>query len=228
MNFTTPKFAVIVAGGSGTRMGTETPKQFLLLQEKPLLMHTLQRFSDYPEKIEIILVLPEYQFPFWKKLCADHHFTIPHKIVAGGQTRFESVNNGLKEISTEGLVAIHDGVRPFVTKKIIQNTFESAEKYGNGVASIALKDSIRSIKKDLSHAEDRNAFRLIQTPQTFKISEIKKAFQKVKNKDFSDDASVLETAGGKIILTEGSYENIKITTPEDMIIAEAIAKKFLY
>ena len=222
------KFAVIVAGGSGTRMGTDKLKQFLQIGNKPILMHTLQRFISYPEKTELILVLPKEQIPLWKNLCQKYHFNHPHTITPGGKTRFESVKNGLDQIHSEGLVAIHDGVRPFANKKIIETTFTSAEKSGSGISSVQLKDSIRSIKNNVSAAEDRNSFRIIQTPQTFQIKLIKEAFSQAMHTDFTDDASVLESSGGKIHLTEGSYENIKITTPEDLTMAEAILQNFRY
>jgi 2-C-methyl-D-erythritol 4-phosphate cytidylyltransferase len=209
-------------------MGSDKLKQFLQIGNKPILMHTFQRFIDYAEKIEIILVLPNEQIPLWENLCQEYQFNCPHQIASGGKTRFESVRNGLDLIPTEGLVAIHDGVRPFITRKIIEATFTAAEKAGNGIASVPLKDSIRSIKNNTSATEDRNNFRIIQTPQTFQVSLIKKAFSNASHTNFTDDASVLEAFGEKIELTEGSYANIKITTPEDLTMAEAILQNFRY
>lgn len=223
------KYAVIVAGGSGTRMGTDIPKQFLLLNNKPVLMHTLERFYYFSSPVKIILVLPSSQIETWKQLCSQYDFAVEHIITAGGATRFESVQNGLAKIDDpNGLVAIHDGVRPFPNSKLIEETFLAASKYGNGVAAVPLKDSIRSVSGELNTAEDRNKFRIIQTPQTFQVSLIKKAFEQANHVEFTDDASVLEAIGEKIVLTGGNYGNIKITTPEDLIMAEAILKNFRY
>jgi 2-C-methyl-D-erythritol 4-phosphate cytidylyltransferase len=223
------KYAVIVAGGSGSRMGSDTPKQFLPIGNAPILMHTIKRFFASEAKVNIILVLPQEQIERWHSLCEKYSFSIPHLIVAGGKNRFQSVRNGLNSIGeTEGLVAIHDGVRPFISKRIIEETFKTASKKGNAVASVALKDSIRMVDKNGSKAVHRSDYRSIQTPQTFKIPLIRDAFHKAKNEDYTDDASVAEAAGYAIELTMGSYENIKITTPEDLAMAEAILKKFDY
>jgi 2-C-methyl-D-erythritol 4-phosphate cytidylyltransferase len=223
------KYALIVAGGSGTRIGTDVPKQFIPLGSKPILMYTIQRFADYSKDLQIILVLPSSQIPEWEKLTKEYSFSIKVKIVAGGATRFQSVKNGLDSIpEPEGLVAIHDGVRPFVNRAIIDNSFLSASKFGCGISSVALKDSIRYVNKDINRSEDRGKFRLIQTPQTFQLSLIKKAFLTKESADFTDDASVLEHSGNSIHLIEGAYENIKITTPEDLVISEAILKNFTY
>lgn len=224
------KYAIIVAGGSGTRMNTSVPKQFIPVNGLPVIMHTIQRFIDYPEKIEIILVLPKDQINDWETLCSQYSFSSPIHITTGGSTRFQSVKNGLNLIpdNDESLIAIHDGVRPFVTQKIIRETFNMAQEKGNAITAISLKDSIRSITEKDSKAEDRTKFKIIQTPQTFKASLIKSAFETTDNPLFTDDASVLEAKGEKIFLSEGSYQNIKITTPEDLIVAEALFKTFSY
>jgi len=216
------KFAIIVAGGSGSRMGTHTPKQFLPLQGQPVLMHTIRAFYHYHPKIHITVVLPAPQKAHWKSLVEKHRFPIPHQTVNGGETRFHSVKNGLKNIHSRGLVAIHDGVRPLVTKKIIASTFEMAEKSGCGVAATPLKESIRIIEQQSSKALNRSMYRLVQTPQTFRIEKLKSAYEIPFTADINDDASVAERAGLNIQLTEGSFENIKITTPEDLLLAEAI------
>lgn len=223
------RYAVIVAGGSGSRMGTETPKQFLPIGNAPILMHTIKRFFTSNELVNIILVLPMEQIDRWHQLCEKYSFSIPHLIVPGGKNRFQSVRNGLNSIGVnEGLVAIHDGVRPFISKRIIEETFAVAEKTGNAIAAVELKDSIRLIDKKGNKTVQREDYRIIQTPQSFKISQIRDAFHKAENDQFTDDASVAEAAGYAIELVEGSYENIKITTPEDLAMAEAILKKFDY
>lgn len=217
------KYAIIVAGGSGTRMKSELPKQFIKLAGKPILMHTLEAFHF--DDIQIILVLPESQIPYWKELVDEHQFKIPHNIIAGGEQRFHSVKNGLSSIKADdGLVAIHDGVRPLIKRQIISESFEQAKRAGNAIASIQLKDSIRSITPHANQQEDRTNFRLIQTPQTFKIQLIKRAFEQEYTPSFTDDASVLEQAGHSINLIEGDYKNIKITTPEDLLVAETLLK----
>lgn len=217
------KYAIVVAGGSGTRMKSELPKQFIKLAGKPILMHTLEAFHF--DDIQIILVLPESQIPYWKELVDEHQFKIPHNIIAGGEQRFHSVKNGLSSIKADdGLVAIHDGVRPLIKRQIISESFEQAKRAGNAIVSIQLKDSIRSITPHSNQQEDRTNFRLIQTPQTFKIQLIKRAFEQEYTPSFTDDASVLEQAGHSINLIEGDYKNIKITTPEDLLVAETLLK----
>lgn len=219
------KSVVIVAGGAGLRMGSEVPKQFIIIGTRPILMHTITAFYEYDADINIILVLPHSQFTYWVELCQKHNFTIKHKVVRGGDSRFQSVKNGLNTIenTTNGLVAIHDGVRPFVDKHIIENSFQAAEKYGNGIVAVKLKDSIRIEQENGSNkAFDRSKCHLIQTPQTFKVALIQKAFQQQESDLFTDDATVLEGIGEQIHLVEGSYKNIKITTKEDLQIARAL------
>ncbi len=214
-------YAIIVAGGSGTRMQSQVPKQFIPVGGLPVLMHTIQRFRSFSATLQIILVLPESQIPAWHQLCAAYDFQVVHTIVAGGQTRFLSVQNGLQAIvGTEGLVAIHDGVRPFVPTEVIGHSFEAAAIYGTGVVAVASKDSVRVVATTGNQAIDRQTIRLVQTPQTFQVALLKKAFAQAPHPDFSDDASVAEAAGYAIHLVEGSYHNIKITTPEDLLIAE--------
>jgi 2-C-methyl-D-erythritol 4-phosphate cytidylyltransferase len=214
--------ALIVAGGKGTRMKAKLPKQFLELSGLPVLMHTLNAFYRYRENINIILVLPEDDLPLWKQLCEKYSFTKQVTLVMGGDTRFQSVKNGLAKIEGEGLVAIHDGVRPLVSEDIIGASFRLAAVHESAVAAVRLKESIRMTDQDNTKAMDRSRFRLIQTPQTFKVSLIKKAYETKEDTSLTDDASVAERSGHVISLFEGSYENIKITTPEDMIVAEAL------
>ena len=211
------KYAIIVAGGSGSRMKRDIPKQFIEVGGLPILMHTLKRFKEADSEIELILVLPESQFEFWNELCSTYP-TVPHQLIKGGKTRFQSGLNGLQVIDNEGLVAIHDGVRPFVSVEIINESFKVAAEKGTAVVSVSSKDSVRVNGKSI----DRSTVRIIQTPQTFQISLIKKAFETEELSIFTDDASVAEYAGFKIYLIDGNYENIKITTPEDLLWAEVI------
>ena len=219
------QYALIVAGGNGSRMQSATPKQFLPLLGIPALMHTLKQFYNYSPSIKLIVVLPEKEISQWEKLKKGHNFNIPHSVVYGGATRFQSVKNGLNNITEpEALVAIHDGVRPLINAAVIAESFKVAQEHGNAIASVPLKDSIRKITENENHAEDRTRYSLIQTPQTFKLSLIKKAYQTIEHTSFTDDASVLENTGERIILINGSYDNIKITTPEDLIVAEALLR----
>lgn len=216
------KWVIIVAGGSGSRMGSEIPKQFIKLGGLPILMHTITKFYCFDNQINIITVLPKYQIETWLKLVAQHKFTISHHIVEGGKSRFDSVKNGLNFINSKGLVAIHDGVRPFVSNETIMNSFEIAKEKGNAVAAVNSKDSIRIIEKGGNRSLERDKCQLIQTPQTFDITLIKKAFEEAEGDHFTDDASVVENIGVKINLIAGTYQNIKITTPEDLIFANAM------
>jgi 2-C-methyl-D-erythritol 4-phosphate cytidylyltransferase len=217
------EYALIVAGGKGTRIKSKVPKQFLEVGGLPLLMRTLNAFYAYSPSICVVLVLPEDDFTLWHELCELHQYNKPLILQAGGETRFQSVRKGLDRIEGEGLVAIHDGVRPLVSKDIIGASFRLAAVHGSAVAAVRLKESIRITDQDTTKAVDRSKFRLIQTPQTFKVSLIKKAYQLKEDPALTDDASVAERAGLTISLFEGSYENIKITTTEDLIIAEALA-----
>jgi 2-C-methyl-D-erythritol 4-phosphate cytidylyltransferase len=218
------EYALIVAGGKGTRIKSSTPKQFLELLGLPILMHTLNAFYRYSEKIKVILVLPEDDFVIWEDLCMKHHYTKHYSLQKGGETRFQSVKNGLSLIEGDGLVAIHDGVRPLISEDIIGASFRLAAVHKSAVAAVRLKDSIRMTDQDSTKAMDRSSFRLIQTPQTFETAMIRKAYEIREESSLTDDASVAEKAGIKISLFEGSYENLKITTPEDLIIAEALLK----
>ena len=217
------EYAIIVAGGSGKRMNSNLPKQFITIAGKPILMHTIDAFLTYSDQIEIIIVLPDNQQDFWKKLCQQHSFTKSHQITSGGKSRFQSVKNGLSVIKdNDSLVAIHDGVRPLIKPSIIKDSFKSAESFGSGIVVTKLKESIREKSNGITLARNRDNYYLVQTPQTFRTNELKKAYQVEDNPNFTDDASVVEFMGGKISLVEGDYENLKITTPEDIIIAEAI------
>ncbi len=217
---TTSFFAIIVAGGSGSRMKSDVPKQFLLLTGKPILQHTIERFLAVSFPIQIILVLPARDLPVWERLCEEHSFhPTGIQTVIGGNTRFQSVRNGLNAIRVEqGLVAVHDGVRPFVSPEIIQTGFETAARTGSAVACVPVKDSVRVIGSGgVSQAVDRSLYRLVQTPQTFRLDLFRQAFQTDEQPFFTDCASVMEHAGFPITLIDGSYENIKITTPDDLV-----------
>ncbi len=216
------EYTLIVAGGKGTRIKSKLPKQFLELNGLPILMHTINAFLRYNREMTIILVLPEDDFALWNELCVKHNFTTKLILTKGGESRFQSVKNGLDKIEGEGVVAIHDGVRPLVSEDIIGASFHLAAVHESAVAAVRLKESIRMTDQDNTKAMDRSRFRLIQTPQTFKVSLIKQAYQQKEDASLTDDASVAERAGHIISLFEGSYENIKITTQEDLIVAKAL------
>jgi 2-C-methyl-D-erythritol 4-phosphate cytidylyltransferase len=215
-------YAVIVAGGSGKRMGIETPKQFLELSGRPVLMHTIERFKSFSDAIEIITVLPENQLRHWMYLQEKYSFTVPQTIVKGGIHRFFSVKNGLKFVNVPGFVAIHDGVRPFVSIETIKRCFETAEKLGNAIPAITPADSLRILNDQASQPVNRLNVRQIQTPQVFSAELIKNAYMQQYSPEFSDDATVLEKTGETINLVDGNRENIKITNPEDLLISSAL------
>jgi 2-C-methyl-D-erythritol 4-phosphate cytidylyltransferase len=216
------KHIIIVAGGSGTRMNSAIPKQFLELHGKPVLMHSIQIFAKAIPEINIILVLPLPYRKQWETLCKTHNFTIPFQLADGGETRFHSVKNGLTLVPENAVVGIHDAARPLVNIKTIINAFETAAQKGNASPAIQINESLREVKDNNNKAIDRSTIFIIQTPQCFQSNLIKKAFLQEYRQSFTDDASVLEAMGEKINLIEGNRENIKITTPLDLIIAEAI------
>ncbi|MCU0445720.1 MAG: 2-C-methyl-D-erythritol 4-phosphate cytidylyltransferase [Microscillaceae bacterium] len=219
------KYALIVAGGSGKRMQSELPKQFIVIGNRPILMHTMQKFYAYSPDIQIIVVLPASEFAAWQALLEQYQFDIPHQLVAGGEQRTDSVRNGLQVIDNEAsIVAIHDGVRPFVNIETIAESYLTAEEKGSAIATVASKDSLRQKTGDTTVAVDRSQYFLVQTPQTFQTALIKKAYQQPDIQALTDDASVAEKAGYAIHLIAGSYQNIKITTPEDLSVAEAFLK----
>lgn len=218
------KFALIVAGGTGSRMKTALPKQFIELAGKPVLMRTIEAFSNHDSEIEIILVLPQNQVKMWKSLCSEHHFDIPCKIAFGGDNRFQSVRNGLELIASDGVVFIHDGVRPLVSPQTLMNCYETASVRGNALPVVPVTESIRYTDEMLTQAVDRTKFVIVQTPQTFKTGLIQRAYQQAVSQSFTDDAAVLEDMGESIQLVEGNRENIKITFPEDLIFADALLK----
>jgi len=216
-------FAVIVAGGSGLRMQTEIPKQFLLLNEKPVIMHTISAFFASTQKPEILVVLNEQHFGLWEILCKQYSFNLKHQLVTGGNTRFDSVKAALDLIEEEAVIAIHDAVRPLINPEIIAEAYEMALQKGNAVVAVPSKDSVRlKTSDDTSQSLNRSQIFLVQTPQTFQSKIIKKAYQQPYNQNFTDDASVAESAGEKIILLAGDQDNFKITFPTDLRVAEMI------
>ena len=216
------KSVIIVAGGQGKRMDTQVPKQFLILSGWPVLMHTILKFYHFDPKINIILVLPFNHIDTWNRLCSEFRFLIAHKITTGGDERFFSVKNGLDMVSNKGLVAIHDGVRPLVSEKVIRNSFETADQFGGSIPVIPPSESLRLVQNNTSKPVDRNRYFLVQTPQTFKSEQIKKAYSQPFEKRFTDDATVFESNGNTVALIEGNRPNIKITWPSDVYLAQSI------
>ena len=229
------EFVIIVAGGKGLRMGGDIPKQFLPIGGKPILMRTLERFRAYSETLQIILVLPEAQQDYWQELCKQYEFQVDYQIANGGQTRFHSVQNGLALVpdDAEGVVGVHDGVRPFPSIEVITRCYETARQTKAVIPVIPVVETVRQIlpsnqsnPKVVSNPSSitvpRDQYRLVQTPQTFDIQLLKAANRQPYNDGFTDDASVVESYGHPITLVEGNRENIKITTPYDITVAEAI------
>lgn len=216
---------IIVAGGKGLRMGSELPKQFIPIGGMPILMHTIKAFYDFDTSINIILVLPESHQNYWTTLCREYKFLLAHKIATGGETRFHSVQNGLKLVD-EGIVAVHDGARPFASKELIDRCFENANKLKAIIPVIDSTDSLREVQQDgTSRIIDRSKIKLVQTPQVFTVDVLKKAYQAEYTNIFTDDASVVEATGINIHMVKGEVTNIKVTTPFDLKIGELIAKQ---
>lgn len=214
------KYAIIVAAGSGSRMNAKLPKQYMPLAKLPLLFHTINAFTKITS--HILLVLQEKDFDFWHKLCDDYKVKIPVTLVPGGNTRHESVKNAVQNLPDDCLVAIHDGARPLITPTLIAQLFLLAEQKGNAVPVVPLKDSIRKLSKEGNVSVNRNEYVAVQTPQCFNAAELKQAFQSAKQNDFSDEASLYDDLKKPIYLNEGSHSNIKVTNPEDMVIAEVL------
>lgn len=219
-------YVIIVAGGKGLRMGSDIPKQFLPIAGKPVLMRTLERFRAYSSTLQIVLVLPEAQQDYWKQLCKQYDFKVDYQLANGGQTRFHSVQNGLALVpdDAEGVVGVHDGVRPFPSIDVILNCYDTARSAKAVIPVIPVVETVRQLKSEGSITVPRDQYRLVQTPQTFDIQLLKAANRQPYNDGFTDDASVVESYGHAITLVEGNRENIKITTPYDIIVAEALCK----
>jgi len=216
------KYAIIVAGGTGTRMQGEVPKQFMLLCGKPVILYSIEAFITFDPAIQIILVIHPDYIELWEKLVAEFKISVPFQLAEGGKTRFDSVKNGLKLIDSAGFVAIHDAARPVIDKGFLQQIFSAAEQKGSAVPGIALNDTIRRIDGDTSHQLDRTFLRAIQTPQIFRISELQRAYQQLYQPIFTDDASVMQSAGFPVHLANGRSGNIKITHYQDIALAEVL------
>lgn len=218
-------YVIIVAGGRGLRMGSDVPKQFLPIGGRPVLMRTIERFREYSERLKIILVLPKEQQDYWEQLCKEYGFNIDYQLANGGETRFHSVSNGLALIGDDeaGTVAIHDGVRPFVSLSVIGSCYDAARTYGAAIPVTPVVETLRHVN---GSTVPRSDYRLVQTPQTFNIQLLKKSYRQPYCDAFTDDASVAEHAGYKIHTVEGNRENIKITTPFDMIVGEGVLNSF--
>ena len=218
------KYIIIVAGGKGLRMGGDIPKQFVPVKGKPVLMRTLEAFYAYDEQMELILVLPVNQQDYWKHLCVEYGFTVPHRIASGGVTRFHSVKNGLALIEGEdGLVGVHDGVRPFVAREVIASCYDAAVEKEAVIPVTEVVETLRLLTgEEESKTVPRSAYRLVQTPQVITVSLLKQAYEQAYTPDFTDDASVVEAWGHAVYLVPGNRENIKLTTPFDLKVAEAL------
>jgi len=221
----TKPHVIIVAGGSGSRMQATVPKQFLLLNGLPVLMHTIQAFCDSNTSPTIIVVLPKDYHAYWQELCVKHNFAIPHQLVSGGETRFHSVKNGLSLIEGDAVIGVHDAVRPLTSTTVIDNAYQYAAVNGNAIVAVQSRDSIRQVKNELSAALVRDEIYLVQTPQVFKSDILRQAYEQQYEPEFTDDASVVEKLGFNINIVPGSHTNIKITFPEDIAIAEMLLRK---
>jgi 2-C-methyl-D-erythritol 4-phosphate cytidylyltransferase len=217
-------YAIIVAGGTGSRMKGVVPKQFMLLNGKPVILFSIEAFHSYDPSIEIILVIHPDYLSLWKQLTREFKISIPFKVVEGGRTRFDSVRNGLKLVNDAGFVAVHDAARPVINSDFLKNLFAAASAYGSAIPVVPITDTIRIIDGDTSHQQDRTFLRAIQTPQVFKVSELQRAYMQLYQPDFTDDGSVMESAGFPVHLAEGKRENIKITHLEDIAVAEVLIK----
>ena len=217
------KYAIIVAGGKGLRMGGELPKQFIPVEGRPVLMRTLDAFHACDASIQLILVLPHDHQAYWHELCAQYQFAVPHRIADGGATRFHSVQSGLSLVDApEALVAVHDGVRPFVSPEVIRRCYAEAEAHGAVVPVIPVVETVRQLVGEGSKTVARDAYRLVQTPQTFRATLLRRAYEQPYCDAFTDDASVVEALGSAVSLVDGNRENIKLTTPFDLIVAKAL------
>lgn len=211
---------IITAGGIGKRMGSSIPKQFIVVAGKPILMHTILAFQNFSDQFQILLTLPSDWKNYWSDLCSEYDFNIPHTVIDGGEERYHSIKNAL-EVATGYLIAIHDGVRPFVSNSLMNRLVEAARKNGTAVPVVSLKESLRQLNEaGFSIAVDRNCYKSVQTPQVFQSSLINRAYQLPYHAKITDDASLVEEAGSTIFLVEGEEDNLKITTPKDIWIAE--------
>lgn len=221
------RYVIIVAGGKGMRMGGDVPKQFRPIGGKPVLMRTIEAFRRVYDDIQVILVLPHDQQAYWARLCQEYDFGIPFLTADGGDSRFHSVRNGLSLVpdEAEGLVGVHDGVRPFVSEDTIRRCYEAAWEQGAAIPVVPVVETVRQILPEGdSFTVDRDQFRLVQTPQVFTVGVLKKAYLQPYQREFTDDASVVEEMGHTIVLVEGNRGNIKLTTPDDLKLAEVLCR----
>ena len=216
------KHIIIVAGGKGLRMGGEIPKQFLPIGGKPVLMRTIEAFHLYDNTIHVVLVLPVSQQTYWRELCKKYSFELPHEVADGGETRFHSVMNGLALVEGEGLVGVHDGVRPFVSQEVITRCYAEAVTKKAVIPVIGVVETVRRLEGTDSVTVPRDQYKLVQTPQVFDVALLQRAYQQKYTEMFTDDASVVEALGEKVFLVEGNRENIKLTTPFDLKLAEML------
>lgn len=216
--------AVIVAGGLGKRMAAPVPKQFLLLRGLPVLCHTIAAFHRAVPGMQLVVVLPGDQADPWRMLCQKHQFTLPHTVVAGGAERFHSVHEGLKQVKHDGLVAVHDGVRPLLSTELIERCFKAAERHGAAIPVLPVSSSVREVEGGNSRAVDRSSLRIVQTPQCFSVPLLRKAFELPYDPAFTDEATLVERNGVAIHLVEGEEQNIKVTTPLDLMVAGVLVK----
>lgn len=210
---------ILVAGGIGTRMGGPIPKQFMLLKGRPLLCWTIEAFHRYDATMPVIVVLPKEQVTVWRTLCIGHSFLIDHLVVAGGKERFHSVREGLEQVAHDGLVAVHDGVRPLVGVGLIERCFRAAEAYGAAIPVVPITSSVREVDGDASRPIDRSRLRAVQTPQCFRTGLLRKAFELPYEPAFTDEATLVERTGAHVHLVDGEERNIKVTTPLDLDLA---------
>lgn len=215
-------FIVLVAGGRGTRLGGETPKQFHLVAGKPLIMHTFDAFAPFFGKAEFLLVLPEMEIGRWKHLCADYGFSLPHRIVEGGPTRYHSVKNALAFIDDKSLVFVHDAVRPLVSEDTLLDALQIARIHGTAIPVVPVTESIRQVENGINRAVNREQFRMVQTPQVFRSGILKKAYLQSYRDSFTDDAAVVESTGQPLHLVDGNPENIKVTHAGDLGYVETL------
>lgn len=216
------KYIIIVAGGKGLRMGGEIPKQFIPIGGKPVLMRTIETFYAYDSSIQIILVLPVSQQDYWKDLCREYSFDIPHQVADGGETRFHSVKSGLNLVKEDGWVGVHDGVRPFVSSDVIERCYSAAAMWQAVIPVVDVVETVRHMTEEGSETVPRDQYKLVQTPQVFDVSLLKNAYNQEYTSHFTDDASVVEALGIKVHLVEGNRENVKLTTPFDLKLAEML------
>ncbi len=213
---------VVVAGGTGTRMNSSLAKQFMLVAGKPIMAHTLEVFRDFDREAQIVVVLHHSLFDTWKAICQEYQIDVPHQLVEGGAERFHSVKNGLDALDSDvSIVGVHDAVRPLVSRETIERCFSKAAEHGAAIPVTPVTDTIRQLEGSGSKTLLRSQLRAVQTPQCFALDLLKKAYETPFEPGFTDDASVVEHMGHEVILAQGNRTNIKITTPEDLYIAEA-------